>query len=170
MMTLRNILIAFDGSPGARQALEHLKQRRAGLPKRLQALVLCVTDVWTAAMASAVGPYDLPMTETRQAMKPAERQALKEARAVALKASEELRASCPGWHVRAESCTDSPAHGIIERAEAWNADLIVLGSHGRSVAGRIVIGSVAQTVVREASCAVRVMRGRVGKRNTPFRS
>ena len=168
---MQKILIAYDGSKGAKVALEHLKKHRAGLPERLEALVLCVADVWTATRLAAFGPYGLdaaPVTEAQlQTLQSAEALELKKARGIALEACTSLQAAWPGWGVRAESCADAPAWGIVKRAEEWHADLIVLGSHGRSALGRLVAGSVSQAVVRDASCAVRVVHGRTAKRDAP---
>jgi nucleotide-binding universal stress UspA family protein len=47
---------------------------------------------------------------------------------------------------------------IVQRAEDWNADLIVVGTHGRSGLKRILLGSVADQVVRAAHCQVLVAR------------
>jgi len=52
----------------------------------------------------------------------------------------------------------SPAEAIVRRAAAWNADLIVVGSHGRKGILRALLGSVAENVVRLAHCAVLVSR------------
>jgi nucleotide-binding universal stress UspA family protein len=41
----------------------------------------------------------------------------------------------------------------------WSADLIIIGSHGRGSLGRVPLGSVAEAVVRHASCPVLVVRG-----------
>ncbi len=167
MSQAKKVLIAYDGTKGAKGALNHLKKQRAGLPDHLEVLVLCIADVWSPTVSLG---GDMPMTEYDfQAFQMAERQALKEARKVAVGAAQKLELDCPGWEVRAESCTESPAWGIIRRAEEWGAGLIVLGSHGRSVLGRFVLGSVSQAVVREAPCAVRVVRGRIGQRNAPVR-
>ena len=168
---MRNVLVAYDGSVGAKAALEDLKRNRAGLPKEAEVVVLCIADVWTASRFASFGAYGLdaePVTEAQlHAIEEAEHAALKAARQVALKASEELHTERPGWEVRAESCADAPAWGIVKRAEEWKADLIVMGSHGRSAVGRFMLGSVSQVVVREAPCAVRVVRGRVGERDAP---
>jgi nucleotide-binding universal stress UspA family protein len=51
-----------------------------------------------------------------------------------------------------------PRQIILDRAEAWPADLIVLGSHGRSGLDRILIGSVSETVAIHAHCSVEVIR------------
>lgn len=51
-----------------------------------------------------------------------------------------------------------PGHEIVEYAEAINADLIVLPSHGRTGIKRLLLGSVAERVVRLAHCPVLVLR------------
>jgi nucleotide-binding universal stress UspA family protein len=49
--------------------------------------------------------------------------------------------------------------GIVEAAEAGGADLIVMGSHGRSGMEKLVLGSVAQRVLSHAHLPVLVVRG-----------
>ena len=51
-----------------------------------------------------------------------------------------------------------PGEAIIEAARSERADLIVVGSHGRSGVGRFLIGSVSDHVVRHAPCPVLVVR------------
>jgi nucleotide-binding universal stress UspA family protein len=66
-------------------------------------------------------------------------------------------------HVRAEDATleverrledGSPAETIVNVAREEGADLIVLGTQGRSALGRLLLGSVADQVVRQAPCPV----------------
>jgi nucleotide-binding universal stress UspA family protein len=52
----------------------------------------------------------------------------------------------------------NPAEQILATAQAWNADLIVVASHGHSGFLRAVMGSVAEQVVRHASQPVLVVR------------
>lgn len=164
------VLIAYDGSNGARIALGHLLRRRAGLPDTADAVVLSVADAWDPALLQPVGAYglaELPMSEAQvRALDEARQCALNTARALATDAAQQLRRAYPGWTIQSESCSDAPAWGIITRAEAWRADIIVMGSHGRSTLGRLLLGSVSQAVVREAPCAVRVVRGRLGTLGT----
>ena len=47
---------------------------------------------------------------------------------------------------------------IIDRASDWGADLIVVGSHGRSGIQRFLLGSVAEFVARHAKCSVEIVR------------
>jgi len=53
----------------------------------------------------------------------------------------------------------SPGALICEFAERVGADLIVIGSHGRTGLKRMLMGSVAEVVVRHAPCSVTVVRG-----------
>lgn len=51
-----------------------------------------------------------------------------------------------------------PAEKIVEAARIWQADLIVMGTRGRSALSNVFLGSVAQGVLRSASCPVMVLR------------
>jgi nucleotide-binding universal stress UspA family protein len=57
-------------------------------------------------------------------------------------------------HLRLES----PAHEIAQLASDLEADLVVVGTHGRRGASRLLMGSVAEGAVRLAPCAVLVVR------------
>ena len=54
-----------------------------------------------------------------------------------------------------------PGEAIVAAADSENADLIVVGSHGRSGVSRFFIGSVSDYVVRHAHCPVMVVRARL---------
>jgi nucleotide-binding universal stress UspA family protein len=51
-----------------------------------------------------------------------------------------------------------PFHEIINAATEIGADLIVIGTHGRTGLSHVVMGSVAEKVVRKASCPVLTVR------------
>ncbi|WP_145723421.1 universal stress protein [Mesorhizobium tianshanense] len=51
-----------------------------------------------------------------------------------------------------------PADEIVKAAGEWPADLIVIGSHGRGGVQRALLGSVADGVIRHASCPILVIR------------
>ncbi len=57
-----------------------------------------------------------------------------------------------------EAVIGDPGHAIAALAERISADLIVIGSHGRTGMKRLLIGSVAERVVRLSHCPVLVMR------------
>jgi nucleotide-binding universal stress UspA family protein len=50
-----------------------------------------------------------------------------------------------------------PAREIVREAAEWGAELLVMGTHARSGAARLLLGSVAETVLRGAPCSVLVV-------------
>ncbi|HYJ45704.1 MAG TPA: universal stress protein [Pyrinomonadaceae bacterium] len=54
--------------------------------------------------------------------------------------------------------TGSPQQVILEEAERWGADLIVVGSHGYGTWDRFLLGSVSQSVALHAKCSVEIVR------------
>ncbi len=150
------ILIAYDGSEFADTAIKDL--RHAGLPDNAEALVYTVADVIVPPESD---PGDEPPPETPAVRRAHERakQKLKEAEARARQASERIQKGFPNWQVSYEAAAESPAWAIIFKAQEWRADLIVVGSHGKSgLAGRLILGSVSQRVLYEAECSVRIGR------------
>ncbi len=53
---------------------------------------------------------------------------------------------------------DTPSQIILDEAEKWHADMIVVGSHGRSGFDRLTMGSVSEAVALHAGCSVEVIR------------
>ncbi len=53
---------------------------------------------------------------------------------------------------------DAPSRAILAAADSWEADLIVMGSHGRRGFDRIVLGSVSESVAMHTRCSVEVIR------------
>lgn len=71
--------------------------------------------------------------------------------------AEFLAAEAPGASVTPCVRSGDPAFTIAHEAKTWDADLIVLGTHGRRGASRVFLGSVAETVLRNAPCAALVI-------------
>jgi nucleotide-binding universal stress UspA family protein len=61
-----------------------------------------------------------------------------------------------------------PAEAIVEAARYRNADLIVMSSHGRSGLGRLVLGSVAESVLRATTVPILLIRPAGAPVDTPF--
>ncbi len=80
----------------------------------------------------------------------------KEARALVDKYAQKLRAD--GYAVDTVVESGEVRECIIDTAARWQADLILLGSHGHKGMGRLLLGSVAESVVRHAACSVLVVR------------
>jgi len=149
------VLMAYDGSSCADAALDDLQC--AGLPQEAEALVLSIAEVFlppprpTPAFPSQVPPaVQRAWTQATHA--------LDEAHILAQQARTRLLQSFPAWDVCAMACADSPAWAIITKAESWQPDLIVVGSHGRAAVSRFLLGSVSQKVLTAAHCSVRVGR------------
>lgn len=71
----------------------------------------------------------------------------------------EIRSQLPVGTEALEFTTQgSPGPAIVEAAREWGADIIVIGSHGRRGITRALVGSVAESVMRQARCPVLVVR------------
>jgi nucleotide-binding universal stress UspA family protein len=67
---------------------------------------------------------------------------------------EALRPEDPGITVERYRLVGDEADEIVRLAKAKGCDLIVMGTHGRSGLGRLLMGSVAEMVLRKAPCPV----------------
>jgi len=79
-----------------------------------------------------------------------------EAHALVDKYAQQLRAA--GYKVDSAVESGDVRETIIDSAARWHADLILLGSRGHKGMGRLLLGSVAESVVRHAHCSVLVVR------------
>jgi universal stress protein E len=68
-----------------------------------------------------------------------------------------LRDSLPGETLEAKTRVGNAGREIVDEAGEWEADIVVMGTHGRSGVRRLFVGSVAENVVRNAPCAVLVV-------------
>lgn len=64
------------------------------------------------------------------------------------------RSTPPDVTVQYAAIQGAPAEGIVEQARTMRADLVVVGTHGRRGLDRLILGSVAETVVRNSHCSV----------------
>jgi universal stress protein E len=71
--------------------------------------------------------------------------------------AEFLEAEVPHAPITPRVRSGDPAYQIVYEAREWEADLIVLGTHGRRGASRMLLGSVAEAVLRGAPCATLVI-------------
>lgn len=150
------LLIAYDGSPASHVAFDDLT--RAGLPERCEAVVLSAADVWRPGDFAGAGPAGDPYVLTVAQLRVLAEEALESARVNAAAGRDRLAALFPAWEVRAEAAADSPARLIVEYAEKFDADLVVIGTQGRGAFGRAVFGSVTTRVLDKSHRGVRVAR------------
>jgi nucleotide-binding universal stress UspA family protein len=146
----KRILVPVDGSPisglGLREAIGFAKTQKA----RLQ--LVHVVDVHSNLMATAEsGAY---MADLLQAMTQRGRRILEKAAELARKAG----LACDT--VLLETLTGPAAGPILRQAKKARVDLIVMGTHGRRGLKRLVMGSDAEQIVRNASVPVMLVRGK----------
>ncbi len=70
----------------------------------------------------------------------------------------EERVGATSLELRFHAAIGDPATRLLEHARSTDADLIVVGTHGRQGISRLVLGSVAEAIVRAAPCPVLVVR------------
>lgn len=161
-----NVMIAYDGSECASAALDDL--HRAGLPREADALVVSVAERWLPGPIVTVQAGERG-TATGVVLAPEMAADVKQAFTQASGAKARLQSYFTGWKIEAVAASGSPPREIINIADRWRPDLIVLGCQGRSNIGRFLLGSVSQKVLNEAPCSVRVCRGTAWKSASPVR-
>lgn len=139
------ILLAVDGSEASEAAARLMAMRRWTEDSLLR--ILTVVHHFQPAV-----PEVALTLSYEQLAEPLQRQAAQlVARYVDL-----LRST--GLQLETKIRPGDPRVEIIDDATQWGADLIVVGSHGRTGLKRWLIGSVAEYVVRHAPCSVEVAR------------
>lgn len=145
------ILIAVDGSPFSDVAVEHVARRP--WPAGSKVLVLTAFE---APLAATPDIWTLPSDYFEQV----ERSVRMHADSVIEAAVSRLAAALgPDIEVKGKCVSGAPKQVILDEAENWKADLIVVGSHGYPAWERLLLGSVSQAVVSHAKCSVEVARG-----------
>lgn len=145
----RRILLATDLSPSAFGAERHALELARALGSEL--LIVSVIEA---------GP--LAVGATRTGGRVDQVRARRETAAQALvQRGREL-----GVRVEFLVWEGEPGESIVEAAAAENADMVVIGSHGRGAVGSFFVGSVSAHVVRHAPCPVLVVRGRSAQAGT----
>lgn len=147
MITLKNILVATDFGEAADVALTYGRALAGRFDATLH--VLHVADnIYLKAFGA----------ETYAVIAPKLQQDLEEA---ARKQLDELLIDSDGsgpTTKRAILTSSSPALAIVDYAEEKDIDLIVMGAHGRGPIAHLIMGSVAERVVRLAPCPVLTVR------------
>ncbi len=143
MSHLETILLATDGSP----ASEGASQEAIDLAVQVEARLLVV---------SVLGGSSRPSEASTDAGGSADSRASLTTKAQSIV----QRARASGANATFLVWEGEPGEAIVAAADSEDADLIVVGSHGRSGVSRFLIGSVSDFVVRHAHCPVMVVRGR----------
>jgi nucleotide-binding universal stress UspA family protein len=88
---------------------------------------------------------------------------LKQAKESVARTADVLRNA--GFQVDSRVAENETRTGILNTAGQWQADLIVLGSHGAKDLRQFLLGSVAEFVARHAKCSVLVVRKPLGAKS-----
>lgn len=154
------VILAFDGSEHSQAALAEVASREWPADTEIKVLTV-IHSRWPI-----VGdPFFTVSSAHMESMQEQERDAPE----LLKHAVEEIRSQAPRLAVTSKAVEGVPHEVIVREAEDWEADLIVLGSHGYGRVGRALLGSVAAAVAVEAPCAVEIIRmgrPRVAARHT----
>ena len=152
----KRILIPVDGSDPSTQALDAALQ----LAKEVRAKVRIVNIADVLPPPALDGPTYMDVDEYREAIITSGRAILQRAlaRAKALRIRPES--------ALIETVGRDVSAAVIDDARRWKADLIMLGTHGRTGLARLFLGSVAEGVVRHAPVAVLLVRARPARGRT----
>ena len=146
------ILLAVDGSPCSDAAIEEIGRRP--WPKGSFIKVLTAFEL---PMPPTPEGWALPLNYFEE-MDTALR---KQAQNIVASAIQKLKAKLDqNISLDGTLLPGPPGTVILDEAESWGADLIVVGSHGYRAWERFLLGSVSQSVVSHAKCSVEVVRCR----------
>jgi universal stress protein A len=147
-MTIKRMLCASDFSPASRPALRLAQE----LARTLKAKLI-LFHAYEGSVPISNSGY-LPPSVLQQMLT-----ATRDAAGRSLK---RLARSPQGKRVRMSTLLGqgSAAAAIVRAAKKNRVDLVVMGTHGRTGVRRLLLGSVADRVIRTASCPVLVVGGR----------
>ena len=143
MAKLARILVPTDFSKHSSQAVQYAEELATNCGSELH----LVHAVETLPMLYAEGPYVAPEAEGKM-----EAAAAKQLNEIELKSADKLP-------VIRQVVKGHPFVEIVRYAKENHIDLIVIGTHGRGAIAHMLLGSVAEKVVRKAPCSVLVVRG-----------
>ena len=147
---IKKILAATDGSPISRKAVAYASE----LSKQVGAALTLLGVIDTDYLFSAGIPPEVSPTNIRESTEDLLRQATEAYLDEAIAACQQQ-----GLVVARVVRIGHPVEEIVKEAEAQQADLIVMGSHGRSALRAAVLGSVAYGVLhKDATIPVLIVR------------
>ena len=142
------ILLAIDDSDYSEAATRAVASQ---LPTQgAEVLVLRVVEPLVYSTVPQMAAGYAPEMATRL------QEELKQARESVTKAAQVLRDA--GFKVDTRVVESEVRAGILDSAFDWQADLIVVGSHGRKGLQKFLLGSVAESIARHARCSVLIVR------------
>jgi nucleotide-binding universal stress UspA family protein len=150
-----HLLVALDGSDTAERVLPHVEALAGSFGSTVTLLRAVVSAETLIAETSSGGTG---VGDAASAIDPTPIVDADRESASAYLASVEARLRQTGISVNSENPEGTAQDVIVERAASLGTDLILMTTHGRSGLGRMVFGSVADSVLRHASCPVLIVR------------
>jgi len=148
---LEHVLLGHDGSEFAMCAERALETLPIFADSTIEVITAAVSiPPWTAGLAPAIYVEPTPTIESDASTITSEYRAIADASAVRLRGH--------GLNATALLYEGQPAAAIIGAAAERKADLVVVGTHGRTGLRRVMLGSVARNVMQHAPCSVLVVR------------
>ena len=144
----RRILVPVDGSTSSMLGLRHA----LGLAKDQHARVRLLNVLDEMAVLPMMYGYPADIGTVLESMRAAGKKAIDEGRELARKANVEADTALVEAHGRVVS------KAILDQAKKFRADLIVMGTHGRRGLNRMILGSDAERVLREADVPLLLVR------------
>ena len=146
------ILVATDGSDFSKAAIVAL----ANIVVKPDATSIKIISAFERPAPIGAEPFAVS-AEYYNAMEEAGRE---QARKFVEQAETQIRALFPNAapDLTTGVIAGSPQRAIVEKAQEWGADLIVVGSHGYGFWARLMLGSVSNSIVHNATCSVLVVR------------
>lgn len=144
------ILLAVDGSTCSEAAVDEIVRRPWPPQSEVKVITAAETPVMVGTEPWAVPPeyYEQLEKSVREAAK-----SVIESTLLKLKTTEDKTLK-----ISSEIIPGPPKQVIVEEAERWAADLIVMGSRGLGAWSRLLLGSVSSAVVHHAKCSVEIVR------------
>jgi universal stress protein A len=146
MLTLKTILVPTDFSDASQAALEYAKGLAAAFGCSIH-IIHVMEDLLAHAWSAEV--YVASMPNLRDEI---EKEANERLAAMVTDAEREQ------FRVATASIPGNPFLEIIRYAKAQQIDLVVIGTHGRGAIAHMLLGSVAEKVVRKSPCPVLTVR------------
>lgn len=141
------IFVAIDGSACSDAAVARVAQRP--WPPDSEIRVVTVVPPLDPGLFQGTSPTLFDEVVNRQLVEAANRLS---------KAAAAIRRDAPGISVKTDLLQGWPKDTIVEEAERWGADLIVVGSNGHGAFKRLFLGSVSLAVATNAHCSVEIVR------------
>ncbi|MCB1025116.1 MAG: universal stress protein [Acidobacteria bacterium] len=149
------ILVAADGSKYGEQAAAQCGE----LISRMEEPVAANIFVRIITIDDRAVDFESEAFASEEEFLAAFDRASKEKTSKILKRAEDIiRYHNPGIQIEQAAHVGSPTKLIVKEAEDWDADLIVVGSHGHGFLKRTFLGSVSDAIVRYSPCSVLVAR------------